>query len=505
MPFNQINTATGEIDYGVTPRTAEEILKLLNQRVLENLSLALGTPTTIDTSDVSEVGRLNKIFADRLAAVWEETEMIEGSFYVNEAFGISLSKLALLVGFIRNSSTYSVGELRVFGDDKTLVPAQTTFASIRGDEFINVSEFEINLTACLSFFIRVGVNKAGREYSVTVDTKEYKITSASADHFSILTQLAGVLDDDSTITVTLSADLDEDSYIQVVKIQQPNTVLPMNVEVSPLLIPYTVEVEQQVRAKNKGVVFGDADTIVEILNTVTGLDSVYNPSDFELGRANETDEELRERIVTDYQSVGSATPTSIEARLRNLDTVRSIFIDYNRTFKTSATAVPAKAYEVIISHVDSDQNIAQMIWDTKPAGIATHGVTSVTITDSSGTDQTVKFTNAQEVFAHVKVSYKTTSDEGEEYPISGDQIIREAVTTEGDNYTINQDVIGKRFYAPIFENVTGIGELIVEVCVLPTPITDPLDPSLVWVSKASISRTQIATFATNRVFVYDIT
>lgn len=504
MPFNQ-RDETGKIQYGVTPRTSDEILILLNKRLLDNLSAALGEPVVIDTSETSEIGRLNRIFADRLATMWQETEDIEGAFYVSEAFGVSLSKLALLVGFVRNSSTYSLGEIRAFGDDKTVVPAETTYASIRGEEFINIEDYELTLEACLSFNVTVGVNKIGRIYSIIIDSKEYSITSSTDDHFQILTDLAAALSVDSTITVTSSADLDEDSFITVTKVQQPNTVLPMKAEVSSLLLPNTVQVEQQVRAKNKGVVFGDADTVIEILNTVSGLDSVYNPKDFELGSDIETDEELRERIINDYHSVGSGTTTSIEARLGAKDTVRSVNIDDNRLFVTSPSGVPSKSYEVIISHVDDDEVIAQAIWDTKPAGIATHGTTSVIIQDVNGVDQTVKFTNATEVFAHIKVQYKTTTDEGEEYPIDGDQIIRDSITEEGDKYEINQDVIGKRFYAPVFENVEGISELIIQVCLLPAPTTDPLDPLLVWTDRATVSKTEIATFATNRVFVYDIT
>lgn len=504
MPFNQ-RDETGKIQYGITPRTSDEILELMNERLLINLSEALGEPTVIDTSESSEVGRLNRIFSDRLAAMWQETEDIEGSFYLSDAFGVSLSKLALLVGFVRNSSTYSVGEIRAFGEDKTVVPAETTYASIRGEEFINISDYELTLEACLSFNATVGVNKVGREYAITIDAKKYSITSTTDDHYQILSSLASALAAEPTVTVTVSSDLGEDSFITVTKVQQPNTTLPMKAELSSLLLPNTIQVEQQVRAKNKGVVFGDADTVIEILNTVSGLDSVYNPRDFELGSEMESDEELRNRIVNEYNSVGSGTATSIEAKLGAKDTVRSVRVDENRLFATSVDGVPAKAYEVVISHVDTDEVIAQAIWDTKPAGIPTHGTTTVTVKDSKGDDQDVQFTNATELFAHIKVQYKTTTDEGELFPVDGEQIIKDSVTAEGDTYEINQDVIGKRFYAPIFENVEGVSELIIQVCLLPAPTTNPTDPLLVWTDKAAVSKTQIATFATNRVFVYNIT
>lgn len=504
MPFNQ-RDETGKIQYGITPRTSDEILDLMNERLLSNLSEALGEPVVIDTSESSEVGRLNRIFSDRLAALWQETEDIEGSFYISDAFGVSLSKLALLVGFVRKSSTYSVGEIRAFGDDKTVVPAETTYASIRGEEFINISDYELTLEACLSFNTTVGVNKIGREYAITIDLKKYSIISSTDDHYQILSSLASALAAEPTVTVTLSSDLDEDSFLTVTKIQAPNTVLPMKVEVSSLLLPNTVQVEQQVRAKNKGVVFGDADTVIEILNTVSGLESVYNPSDFELGADMETDDELRARIVNEYHSVGSGTVTSIEAKLGARETVRSVRVDENRLFVTNSGGVPAKSYEVVVAHVEDDEVIAQAIWDTKPASISTHGTTTVVIKDTKGDDQSVKFTNATEKYAHIKVQYKTTTDEGELFPVDGEQIIKDAVTEEGDTYQINQDVIGKRFYAPIFENVEGVSELIVQVCLLSAPTTNPTDPLLVWTDRAAVSKTEIATFATNRVFVYDIT
>lgn len=505
MPFNSVDPVTGKISYGITPRTSEEVLELLNRRVIENISTNLGTPIIIDTSEDSVIGRLNKIFADRLAAMWLETEMIEGSFYVNDAFGTSLNKLAMLVGLFRDASQYTVGELRVFGEDKTRVPAQTSYASIRGDVFINLIDYEITLKNCLSFKTFVGVNKLDREYAIKIDSNTYSIISTTDTYHGILTQLKAAVDVSEAVITTISEDLGKDSYLYVEKVQQPDSTLPMVVEISPLLTPKSVEVEQQVRARDRGVIFGDADTVVEILNAVSGLDSVYNPSDFELGGTRETDEDLRERIVNGYQSVGSGTLDSIATRLKELPTVRSVYIDNNRTFETNATGVPSKSYETIISHVESDEVIAENIWNSKPAGIATHGLVTVIVKDNNLVEHEVKFTNAEELFLHFKVQYKTTTDSGEEYPIDGDLTIKEAITEEGDNYEINQDVIGKRFYAPIFENVEGIAELIIQVCALPTPTTNPDDPLLVWSDKTAISRTQIATFATNRVFVYNIT
>lgn len=509
MAFNAIDPLTGDVVYGLTIQDSETILAELNTNVTTNIQKLAGIEETIDTSEQTLIGKLNQIFADRIASIWQTSKDVENSMYVESSTGVSLSKLAILVGFLRNPTTSSIGEIRVKGDDKTKVPRNTTYASLRGDEFENLSEFTISLDACLSFRVQTGLILASRTYSVTIDNNLYEITSdailGNNTHYSILSQLQTVLP--ASVTSNLVDDPDtpngEASYLEIIKTSQP---LTMKSSVSSLLTPSFVEVEQQVQAVETGVVFGDADTIVEIITPVTGLVEVRNLEDFIIGSNVETDEELRERISTDFNSVGSGTFSTIEADLSKLEDVSSVVIDENRTFETNSNGVPPKSYEVILHHVGDDTSgIAPAIWDTKPDGIETHGDLTVPVKDAGGVDQDVSYTLAEQQFAHVRVKYTRLLNEAEVTPPALEDAIKTAVAEEGQSYIINQDVIGKRFYSPIFENISGLENLSIQVHLN----SSALDPSTIaeidWIPRETVDRTQIATFGFNRVLAQDVT
>lgn len=500
MPFNVVNES-GQIVYGLTPYDEETLFKKLNDAAIANIK-AVDPDAVVDTSDTSVVGRFNKAISSRLSDAWSELKQIENALYPSKTFGHSLDKLVLQVGFLRNGAKRSIGELRFFGDDGTIVPAETTYASLRGDEFFNPDPITISLSSCLSFRITVGYPKAGRDYSVSINTLTYTVSSADANHYNILQQLATELSAESLVSVTASADLGEDSYLDITKVDDTS---PMECFVSPLLLPSLVQVEGTVVSQEGGEIFGDADTIVEIVNSVEGLDAVNNPKDFILGSNLETDAELLERATTDFRSVGSGSKSTIEARISQLEDVRGVYVEENRTFETNVNGIPQKAYEVVVSHDTTEQIIAQLIWETKPAGIQTYGQTSQIIKDASGNDQEVFYTNATEKYAYVKVEYTLLeTSEGEDFPADGDLLIAKAIAAQGLGFNINEDIIGKRFYRSVYDVVDRVDELDIQVYVSNDPNED-INTIVGWSDRISIGRTEISTFAVDRVLVTDVT
>jgi uncharacterized phage protein gp47/JayE len=511
MPFNRTDPKTGKIiEYGLSIPSLEDLTRTLNNDVIKNIKIATKSDITIDTSNDSVISRLNKTFGAQIHLVWEEAKKIEDSMYVKTSNGVSLSKLALLVGFLRTPSTSTIGEVRVWGDNKTFIPVGTTYASVRGDEFYTPEEAYININKCLSFEASIGVLKNDRKYRIDIDSKKYIVYSDKEDstRISILTKLQDELSKDLTITTLLvdtSTAIKEDSgYLQISKVNQKT---PMNCEASSLITPSNVQIEQQIKAKKKGLVFGDADTITVVVTPVTGLKTIINLEDFILGDSLENDRSLQERITTDHNSVGSGTYDTILTNLRSQKDVSSIYIDANTTFSTSSTNVPPKAYEVIIHHLGDDEKIAQAIWNTLPAGIATHGRKIVDVLDANNITQQVEYTLAKPYLAYIRVTYTRLIGEGEIFPIDGDLQMQDAVAEEGQQYKINEDLIGKRFYAPIFEQVEGILTLNVEVYL--TPSENPIPPSEEynpdeWSSRLSVGREEIATFGTERVITIDL-
>ena len=501
MPFNVIDAATGETKYGLTTYSYKELLKMLNDSVIAKV-LAADPDASVDTSETSPVGLLNAIVAQRFADLWENLSDVEKSFYLSTVFGQSTDKLAYQVGFSRSQGTVSSGELRFIGDDGTLVPKLTSFESLRADEFQNPEDVLITLSSCLKFRITVGVAKTGKVYSIRIGDLLHTITSTSDDPFTILTDLQTEMSSDTSITMSISSDLGEDSYLDVSKVDD---TVPMAVIVSSLLLPSFIEVEAPVIAVELGEVFGDADTVVNILNTVSGLESVYNPKDFLLGSLQETDEELKERVATDFRTLGSDTADTIQAILEKLFNVRAAIVDENRTFETSPEGVPPKSYEVIISHDTDEESIARAIWLSKPSGISTHGNNSYSFDNASGDEITVYYTNADEKYMYVKVDYTRLLDEEEVFPEkTGEFTMKETITSQGLKYAIGQDIFGQQFIPNIYDAVEGIDDIDVQVFVSDNPDLD-VNTISGWVDHVSITRTQVSTFATNRILTNDNT
>lgn len=492
---------------GLTIKDEATILDELNTEVLENLRSIpslLTEDVVIDTSEVSPFGKTHAILAKRLSDVWKVAKQIEESMRVDSATSASLEKLALLVGFVRNPDTKTTGDLLFYGEDGTLIPQGSIFSNVQGDEFTNPADVLITLTNCYSFNVSVGVLRNSREYSISVNTSAVTITSpaSNATNQSILILLRDQLNNvsyEQDVTATVNIDggstEDEDYYLSIV---YNDPVLTMSAEVSPLLVSNSVSVESLVESSSAGVVFGAADTVSTIITSLNGLDSINNRTDFILGEVSETDESLRSRVTTEFNVGGSGTTSTIKSLLTKNSNVRSAFIDENRLTTTSSSGVPPKAYEVILSHEGTSQQMGEIIWNTKPVGIETHGTTPVTVIDASGDPQIVNFTEATDLFVYFKVTGTTLPlNEGEALPEDYKVLIANNCTILGEAYEINQDVIGKRFYGTIFDNVAGIDDLEVQVHL---SINESLNINSIsdWRDTWVVGRTEISTYGNDR-------
>lgn len=493
---------------GLTPKTREQLLLELNSEVVQNVKNFTGDQNVIvDTSDDSPIGRLNAIYANHFANLWEQAALIQQSMRADQATGVSLEKLAFLVGFVRTPATSTRGDLRFIGDHDTVVPAESIYASLQGDTFSNPSDVRITLNSCYSLNVLVGVLQANTRYSITIDAIEpYFIDSTGSSTMeSILTGLRDLINADSQVTATYVPDVDfpDQSYLRLVK-NDDNTT--MSVVLSPVLISNSVEVQGTVVARQSGIIFGDAGTVNNILTSQSGLDSVNNPDDFTIGNIAETDSELRTRVRNDYNTVGSGTLDTIQAILDRNTNIRSSLIEENRTFQTlPVTSIPPKSYEVILNYDTLTNNeVAQLIWDAKPIGIATYGTDNGTAIDSDGGSQTVNFSIADDLYVYFRVRLSVLdATEGETFPTNYKELIQDSVTLEGNNnYLIGVDVIGKRFYGTIYNAVSGINELDVEVYLS----TDSnLNPATIadgdWKDSWAVGRKEISSYATNRFLI----
>lgn len=234
-----------------------------------------------------------------------------------------------------------------------------------------------------------------------------------------LSALTGTLREGATkSTVSLNVDLDigatltaGTSFANVVGAPD-NRWTPVEDFTSPANGVHAVDFE----AENAGAVTANAATITVISTPVVGWNSVTNPLDAVPGKEIDTDAELRQRREEELRATGSATLDAIRA-----DVVADLLVEQCTVFENTsdlvdASGLPPKSIEVVVFDGSppalTDDEIAQLIFDTKPAGIATYGTASGTATDSLGTLHTVYFSRPTEIEIWLDVTLDIDSTSG---------------------------------------------------------------------------------------------
>lgn len=213
-------------------------------------------------------------------------------------------------------------------------------------------------------------------------------------------------------------------------------------------IPVGGSITVDMTALNTGPVESAIGTLTVIETPIFGWTSVNNLAAAIVGRDEETDAELRIRRAASTGSSGTNIVDALFGQLSNLDGVTDALVISNGTSGV-VDGIPAHEFEVSILGGDDDE-IAETIWDNTPAGIRSHGDTTVVITDAQGISQNTKFTRPSEVDIYFKVDISVTAD----YP--GASAVQDAVVAYGAaNFKIGDDVIMSEFYTPI-NSVAGI-------------------------------------------------
>lgn len=174
----------------------------------------------------------------------------------------------------------------------------------------------------------------------------------------------------------------------------------------------------------------------------------------------ETDEELRDRIQS-ADHYGFATYEGMLTYLR--DKIASgVSLQVNEEDET-VDGIPAHRFEVFIPDgvTATADEIAQFIWDCKPAGILSHGNSSGTATDKDGFTHTVKFSNiaGTPVLARIMITEYEEEDLPDDYVDRIKTAVADWATTE---YTVGKDVIPQRITVPVY-GIAGIDSVTVEV------------------------------------------
>lgn len=227
-------------------------------------------------------------------------------------------------------------------------------------------------------------------------------------------------------------------------------------------------------AETAGVVAANSGTLSNIDTPVSGWNSITNPLDATLGAAAETDGVLRERREDEIRATGGGAVDAIRADVLSLDGVSSCTVYENVTTVTDSDGVPAHSFEVVVTG-GTDSEIAQQIFESKPAGIQAYGTTSETATDSQGVSHAIGFSRpaAVPLFIDITVAVNTDPSAGPVYPADGDDQVKAAIAAWGQaNLTVGADYYYRRLYSVVIgeddsEGVDGV----IDVTTLESDIT----------------------------------
>jgi hypothetical protein len=116
---------------------------------------------------------------------------------------------------------------------------------------------------------------------------------------------------------------------------------------------------------------------------------------------------------------------------------------------------------------ETEQEIAETIWNAKDAGIEAFGSTSKTVTDSQGIDHTVGFSRPTEVPIYMELTVSANEDD---FPEDGETQIKTALKNLGDLQQAGQNIVALKFKSESFEiaGVTDVPVFFIDIVDPPT-------------------------------------
>lgn len=206
-------------------------------------------------------------------------------------------------------------------------------------------------------------------------------------------------------------------------------------------------------AQEQGALSTGIGTITQIVTPVAGWQTVTNPAVPSPGQAVESDAELRARqeiapALNSYTVLDGLT-SNLEA-LTGVDYVR---VYENDTNATDSMGLPAHSIAAVVRGGDL-QDIVETIYKLKGPGVYTHGTTSGTVTDMSGTVHTIRYFEPTEEPIKVVINITALTNYTS---VTGDRI-KQALVDYVNGMDVGEDLVVNRLYTPALLNGDQINE-----------------------------------------------
>ena len=203
-----------------------------------------------------------------------------------------------------------------------------------------------------------------------------------------------------------------------------------------------------------------SNAVNKIVTTIAGWDSITNPTAGIIGRDEETDSELRNRMIESYAINATGYVEAIQANLAALDGVLDVRVLENpNNTSIEKFGVTINPHSILISIVGGeDEEIAKTIYQRKDAGCGTTGDYQVSYTDENFYNATYTYNIVRPESQALKI--KVTFFGSSMNPTEKNLVIQSLITdvTGGganDRVSLASTVYASRFYSVIQNSTTA--------------------------------------------------
>lgn len=186
-----------------------------------------------------------------------------------------------------------------------------------------------------------------------------------------------------------------------------------------------------------------------IATPTAGWTSVTNAAAADLGRAVETDAELRARQAQSVANPSQTIIESLQGGLASVPGVSMVKVYQNDTNTTDANGLPPHSIEAVVEGGD-DYDIAYQINLRKDDGVSTNGTESETVVDTMGQSHTINFSRPTQTPIYVSLTIKPLVG------YKGSDSIKAAVAAYINALGIGEDVYAAAIMVAAMQTMTSI-------------------------------------------------
>ena len=403
-------------DYGLTDAgfvipTFDDILN----NYMNSLKNTFGADTA--TSEDTVFGQLFRIIAYTDYTLWEGMQGVYNTQTLDGAEGIYLDEIFSKRGFYRQSASPGSGYAYV----KTNNKASWTYELS--------TEIYFNADNDLTYYVSTPTMLNSKVGAYLVSKANATATGQSAITFYIQSAIDGGLNSKTLNPASTTFITDLTTFIKAnvsatdrnyVRSDANNVYMGFNAtdNVNPvgLITPVkfyasvplgTKWSEIPVTGAESGYNPVGVESITGISSTFAGYLDTGNFYAFSPGRDIETDAEFRSRFNDNLDEANAATRAAIVRALLLTDGVTKVKIYDNPTLHDQ-TYAPAMTFQTIVYGGNAEQ-VAQVLYDTKPINTLTYGTTAITITTEDGGQEIIRFSPGDSKIYSLKLVYQSAN------------------------------------------------------------------------------------------------